>query len=265
MPESRAASWFPPMAYKDLPKTVRFNTKPVIANITSITRIGTGIGPSSLPSQLTSAGSPMGRPSEITRVSPREMDSIASVAMQLGSSTQATARPLASPASSPNTGPPMSASTPGSPEEAIQPAPMPDRAAILPTDRSIPAETIANVTPNARMATTAACTPTLRRLRAVRNSGVAMNMARHTTRSPTSAPFSARNALIRCQGPRLAAGADRVVVSVDTAGLDLLDRQRHHGVLRRFVGGQFTRDAAAGHHDDTITHAEHFGKFARCE
>src|SRR5699024_9141101 len=159
----------------------------------------------------------------------------------------------------------MSARTPGSPEEAIQPAPMPDRAAILPTDRSIPAETIANVTPNARMATTAACTPTLRRLRAVRNSGFAMNIARHTTSRPTSAPFSARNALVRCQGPRFAAGADRVLVSVDTAGFDLLDRQRHHGVRCRFVGGQLTRDSAAGHHNDAITHAENFGEFARGE
>src|SRR5699024_235774 len=159
----------------------------------------------------------------------------------------------------------MSARTPGSPEEAIQPAPMPDRAAMLPTDRSMPAETIANVTPNARMATTAACTPTLRRLRAVRNSGVAMNIARHTTSRPTSEPLSARNALVGSPAPRFAAGAGSALVSVGTGGRDLLDRQRHHGVLCRFVGGQLTRDPAAGHHNDAITHAENFGEFARGE
>ena len=46
-----------------------------------------------------------------------------------------------------------------------------------------------NVMPNAKMATVAACTPTLIRLLTVKKCGVAMNSAMHSTIRPTSAPL----------------------------------------------------------------------------
>lgn len=64
---------------------MRLSTNAVIANITNITRIGTGTGPRSAPSQLTACGIEIGRPPEITKVRPRAIESIASVAMKLGS------------------------------------------------------------------------------------------------------------------------------------------------------------------------------------
>lgn len=46
---------------------------------------------------------------------------------------------------------------------AIQASTVAESAATEPTDRSMPAETMTKVTPNARIAVTEACTPTLSR------------------------------------------------------------------------------------------------------
>src|SRR5690625_1071211 len=112
--------------------------------------------------------------------------------------------------------------------------------------------------PKARIATTDAWTPTLSRLRAVRKSGVAMNIATHTTMRPTSAPLSDRICPILSFVVRLP-GAGMVVDSVDTGGLDLLDRQRHDGILACLGSGQLTDDPSVGHDDDAVADAEDLG------
>src|SRR5690625_3304077 len=117
--------------------------------------------------------------------------------------------------------------------------------------------------PKARLTTAEAWTPTLSRLRAVRKSGVAMNMATHTTTRPTNAPLSDRKCPILSLVERLPWAATGVVDSLDTGGFDLLDRQRHDRVLRRLGRGQFADDPSVGHDDDAVADTEHLGQLAR--
>ncbi len=122
---------------------------------------------------------------------------------------------------------------------------------------------ITYVNPKARMATTAACTPTFSRFWLVKKSGVAMNIATQTTTSPTKAPLSARKAAARWRTVGvLSCGVLRVGASADTSGLDLLDREGHHGILSCFGGGHFSDDATTGHDHDTVTDAQHLRELA---
>jgi hypothetical protein len=129
-----------------------------------------------------------------------------------------------------------------------------DRAATEPTDRSMPAETITKVTPNARMAVTAAWTPMLRRLSVVRKSPDSADMAMTRTISAVSAPLSRRRRRRPPEAPR--APAVLLSVSVATGGLLFgrslsgvrADGECHHGVLTRLVGRELARDPALGHH-----------------
>ncbi len=73
---------------------------------------------------------------------------------------------------------------------ALQASTVAERAATEPTDRSMPAETITKVTPKARMAVTAAWTPTLRRLSVVRKSPDSADMAMTRTMRAVNAPLS---------------------------------------------------------------------------
>jgi len=117
-------------------------------------------------------------PLETTRVSPRATLNIASVAMNGGSLPYAVAAPEAIPAARPVSNPKRRSTIGGIPHDwPVKAATIADRAATLPTDRSMPAVTMTKVWPKARMATTEAWMPTFSRLFGVRKSGVATNMA----------------------------------------------------------------------------------------
>src|ERR1044072_8402544 len=139
-----------------------------------------------------------------------------------------------------------------------------DRAATEPTDRSLPAETITKVTPKARMAVTAACTPMLSRLSVVRKSPDSADIATTRRMSGVGGPLPSRRGRRPAEAPL--APVVLVSVSVATGGLHFVgafkagrcaDGERHDRVLRGLGGGQFARDAALGHHQDPVTHAEH--------
>src|SRR5690625_4600995 len=130
-----------------------------------------------------------------------------------------------------------------------------ERAATEPTDRSMPAETMTKVCPNARIATTAACTPMLSRFWVLRKTGLSSAMTAPRTRSATKAPFCPSSEVSWARRALCV-----VTVSVDTGGLHFLDGQRHDGVLAGFFAGELADDAALGHDEDAVAHAEHLGQ-----
>src|SRR3954466_207617 len=265
-PESRAASSLPPIAYIERPMYVRGGTRAGGSPRTTMTSTGTGSQPPSVsPRCETESGKAIGEPSEITSDRPRATESIARVAMNGGSLPYAIRKPLTSPAAMPVTTASRTAMTTGTPcDVALQARTVADRAATEPTDRSMPAETITKVTPKARMAVTAAWTPTLSRLSVVRKSPDSADMAMTRTISAVSAPLS-RSSRRR---PPVALSALDVLLSVSVATSGLLvgrgvgDGECHHGVLRGLVGVEFAGDPALGHHQHPVAHAEHLGQIA---
>lgn len=203
MPDRRAASRFPPIAYIARPEYVRRRTKPVINAAATSTSTGYGRKPNSspLPSSATQPPTPMGRPSAITSARPRAIESIARVAMNEGIRPTVISSPETTPASVPAARPTITASHSGSPAlVAVQPMTIPDSPATEPTERSMPPLTITNVIPKASTATTAACTPTLSRLFAPRKSGDAIESASTSRISAATGPPAVRTAVhARCR------------------------------------------------------------------
>lgn len=193
-PESRAASSLPPMAYIERPMNVRPRISAVIRPIAIITRTGTGSQPPSVsPSRETDSGKAIGLPCEMTSERPRAMESIANVAMNGGSLPYEMSAPFTKPQAMPVTIARTTARTTGTPADvADQARTVADRAATEPTDRSMPAETMTKVTPNARMAVTAAWTPTFSRFWVVRKSPESSDIATTRTTRALSAPLSSR-------------------------------------------------------------------------
>lgn len=171
---------------------VRPSTNAVSSPMATITSTGTGSQPPSVsPRCETESGKGIGEPCEITRDRPRATDSMASVAMNDGSLPYETRKPLTRPQAMPVAMARTTASTTGTPcEVALHASTVADSAATEPTDRSMPAETITKVTPKARIAVTAAWTPTFSRLSAVRKSPDSADMAMTRTMSAVSAPLS---------------------------------------------------------------------------
>src|SRR5665647_1836291 len=132
---------------------------------------------------------------------------------------------------------------------APYPVTMAARAATEPTERSMPEETITKVWPKARMATTAACTPTLSRFCVFRKTGLRTAMTTQSRRRATSAPFCPSRAWARAPSSRVRS-AYGVAVSAGTGGLDFLHGQGHHGVLGCFFVGELSDDSSLCHHED---------------
>lgn len=153
------------MAYIERPMYVRPRTTAVTSPIATITRTGTGSHPPSVsPSTETESGKGIGLPCEMTRDRPRPIESIANVAMNGGSFPYETRAPLTRPQAIPVATARITAIHTGTPSDvAIQASTVAESAATEPTERSIPAETMTKVTPNARIAVTEACTPTFSR------------------------------------------------------------------------------------------------------
>src|SRR5690606_25703190 len=268
----------------------------VIRPMPIITSTGTGSQPPRVsPRWDTESGKAIGEPWEITRDRPRATDSMASVAMNDGSFPYDTRMPLTRPQAMPVAMASSTARTTGTPAEvALQASTVADRAATEPTDRSMPAETMTKVTPKARIATTAAWTPMLSRLSAVRKSPDSADMAMTRTMSAVSAPLS-RSRRRRPPGAPPCAPGLLLSVSVATGGLRSVavgavvrpggaggvcgaeggacgagrgacgagrgaDGEGHHGVLGGVLGGQFAGDPALRHDDDPVAHAEHLGQ-----
>src|SRR5699024_8728326 len=179
-PERRAASRLPPMAYMDRPSTVRSKMNQQIRPAMTIMTMGIGIPATVEPNQFTVGAVPMGEPSEMTKVAPRAMDIMASVAIKEGILPKAVAIPQMAPANRPVSRPAISVSQPGiltsvkKDAETIAPS-----AATEPTERSMPAVMMTKVMPNAKIATVAAWMPILRKLLTVKKCGVAINNATH--------------------------------------------------------------------------------------
>lgn len=173
---------------------MRARISAAISPITTITRTGTGSQPPSVsPSTETEPGKSIGFPWEMTRDRPRAMESIARVAMNGGSLPYETRAPLTKPQAMPVAMARTSASQTGSPSEvADQARTVAESAATEPTDRSMPAETMTKVTPNARIAVTAACTPTFSRFWVVRKSPESSDIATSSTTRALRAPLSSR-------------------------------------------------------------------------
>ena len=76
---------FPPMAYIDRPMTVRERMNQHNRPAMTIMTMGIGMPATEEPSQLTLGAVGIGEPCEMTRVAPRAMDIMASVAMKAGS------------------------------------------------------------------------------------------------------------------------------------------------------------------------------------
>jgi hypothetical protein len=138
--------------------------------IIRITGSGTKPKRSPLPKERITPGSGFsGTPPEITSAKPRAALSIARVAINGGRLPRVMNSPLTRPASAPV--PIPSARAKGSGRFATtvaQPNTIPASPSTLPTERSMPPETITKVWPRARMAVTAIWVPTLKRLLKVR-------------------------------------------------------------------------------------------------
>ena len=145
------------MAYIERPSTVRSKmnqqTKPAITIMT----IGMGMPATVEPNQFTEGAVAIGEPSEMTKVAPRAIDIIASVAIKEGILPYAVAMPQIAPAARPVSKPIMSDNHPGrlrsvkKDAETIAPS-----AATEPTERSMPAVMMTKVMPKAKIATVAA-------------------------------------------------------------------------------------------------------------
>ena len=131
-----------------------------------------------------SRGRRSGCPAEITSDRPRATDSMASVAMNGGSLPYAIEEAVDQPArDAGGDGEDDRERRPARPARwRVQARTVADSAATEPTDRSMPAETITKVTPKARIAVTAAWTPTLSRLSVVRKSPDSSRHARRRGR-----------------------------------------------------------------------------------
>src|SRR5215211_3164198 len=203
-------------------------------------RIGAGIGFSGIPPEMTSA-------------SPRAALSIARVAMKGGRLPKVMRSPLMRPARAPVPIPSARAKGSGRFATAVaQPNTIPAIPGTLPTERSMPPETITKVWPRARMAITAIWVPTLKRLLNVRKYGERMVITTHRIMSPQSGPLRERISLGLILSATLANG-----------GLAPLCRERHDLLLAGFLPGELARDAAPRHHQYPVAQAQHLQEIAR--
>ena len=187
----------PPTAYIDRPIVVKFKIIAAIIPMMIIMTMGTGILRIVPPKKFTTPDVLIGLPSDMTSVNPLATDIMASVAMKDGSLRYALAMPLKAPKTAPATMPTTTVNHAGMPMEApAYAANILETAATDPTERSIPAATMAKVSPKARMATVAACMPTLRMFDPVRKAGVARERMMASSMRPIKAPFLMANFLI---------------------------------------------------------------------
>ena len=103
------------MAYMERPSTVRSRMNQQMSPAMTIMMMGTGKPAISPPKALTDGAVSIGEPWEMTRVRPRAMDIMASVAMKEGILPHAVAMPQMAPASAPTIRPRSRVSQPGSP------------------------------------------------------------------------------------------------------------------------------------------------------
>src|SRR5260370_5545297 len=156
MPDSRAASWLPPLAIAHRPRSVLRSTTIMIAAITAKASTGTGMWATSLVARLLNwSGTPVtGEPPASTLARPRPTYSVPSVAIT-GLNLMARIRnALTDPTKPPASTPPTNASSSGQLTCATSVAAVtPATATIEPTDRSRPPATMTGVTAQATIPT----------------------------------------------------------------------------------------------------------------
>src|ERR671912_29107 len=227
-----------------------------MAHMTSIRITGSGTKPkrSPLPKERIGPGIGLsGTPPEITRASPRAALSMARVAINGGRLPKVISSPLIRPAEAPAPTPSARARGSGRLATAVaQPKTIPASPSTLPTERSMPPETITKVWPRAMMATTAIWVPTLKRLLKVRKYGERMVITTHRIMSPQSGPLRESISLGLILSAMLANGC-----------LATLRRERHDLLLTGFFPGELARDAPPRHHQYPVAHTQHLRQIAR--
>src|SRR5918998_460368 len=230
--------------------------KTAAAHMTSIKIIGNGTKPKRfpLPKERTGPGIGFsGALPEITSDNPRAALSIARVAMKDGSLPRVMSRPFARPARAPDPIPSASATGSGSPATTVaHPKTIPESPRTLPTERSIPPETITNVWPSARMAITAIWIPTLERLLNVRKKGERMVITMQRMSKPPSGP------------PRDSSSRDFILSTMlPNRGL-ASQRCKLHDVLPvRLLRRKLARYTAPAHHQYPVAHLQDLRQVAR--
>src|SRR3712207_5858551 len=218
-------------------------------HMTSIRITGSGTKPSSspVPKARTAPGIGFsGALPEITSDKPRAALSIAKVAMKDGSFPRVMSNPLVRPAKAPDPIPSASATGSGRPATTVaQPNTIPERPRTLPTERSMPPETITNVWPKARMAITAIWIPTLERLLGVRKKGERIVITTQSRIRPPSGP------------PRDRSSRGLILPATLPNGSLASQRRELHDVLPvRLVRRKLARDAATADHQYPVAHPQ---------